>query len=166
MSSIVVYYISFKRHFNIVNGGVGHSFGCVGLGWHMRIGKSVSAKLANQTLRLPVFKCAQLNTESQGNSWVRQARQRPKCLDLILWTLLGRSSRIKASVVPAGGAGVSDVGLVNGRWIVMDAVGIPRGGKGVESPSGNPIPFSFRVQWLFLIAAVSPYLSEPLMLPH
>ena len=29
----------------------------------------------------------------------------------------GRGSRIQACVVPACGDGVSDVGLVNGRWI-------------------------------------------------
>ena len=43
-------------------------------------------------------------------------QQRPKCLDLMLWTQLRRGSRIQASVMPAGGAGVSDVGLVNGHW--------------------------------------------------
>ena len=58
-----------------------------------------------------------MNAESRGNSWGRHARQRPKCLDLVLWTQLGRASRIQACAVPAGGAGVSDVGLINGRWI-------------------------------------------------
>ena len=43
-------------------------------------------------------------------------QQRPKCLDLMLWTQLRRGSRIQASVMPAGGTGVSDVGLVNGHW--------------------------------------------------
>ena len=49
----------------------------------------VSAKLANQILRLPVFRVysvdldARLNAESRGNSWGRQARQGPKCLDFV-----------------------------------------------------------------------------------
>ena len=34
--------------------------------------------------------------------------------DLMLWTQLGRGSRIQACVMSAGGAGVSDLGLVNG----------------------------------------------------
>ena len=58
-----------------------------------------------------------MNAESQGNSWGRQARQRPKCLILMLWTQQGHGSRIQASIMPAGGAGVSDIGLVNRRWI-------------------------------------------------
>ena len=61
------------------------------------------------------FGCAPLNAESRRNSWDRQVRQRPKCLNVMLWTRLGRGSRIQASVVPAGGAGVSDVRLVNGH---------------------------------------------------
>ena len=35
----------------------------------------------------------------------------------MLWTQLGRGSRIQAWVVPAGGTGDSDIGLVNGCWI-------------------------------------------------
>ena len=56
-----------------------------------------------------------MNAEVRGNSWGRQARQRPKCLDLMLRTQLGCGSRIQACVMLEGGAGVSDIGLVNGH---------------------------------------------------
>ena len=54
----------------------------------------------------------------EGNSWGRWTRQKPKWLNFVLRTQLGRGSRMLTSVVPAGGAGatgVSDVGLVNGH---------------------------------------------------
>ena len=63
------------------------------------------------------FGCRRLNAESRRNSSGKQVRRRPKCLDFMLWTHQGRGSRIQASVVLAGGAGVSDVGFVNGCWI-------------------------------------------------